>query len=149
MCLYSIMQTKKPQPDSGFGWKVFRLDEDGKLRLPHYGTCRPITTGEWIDEQDWRTRGEPPYIEADKYVLLYRFKGITKYKSGWHTFQSLAKAKLWANECTRILPRKESIFVVRKVEYKGVRARGTQTVNSYIGTAAKTIVSQYMYVYPE
>jgi len=148
MCLYSITQASKSKSDCGYGWKVFLLVDGYRLRLPHQGTNTLIPTEVWIDEKDWRLERDPPVIRAEKYGLLHlhNFKGISTYLSGWHIFQSLTKARLWASECTRVLPNNKSKYVIHKVIYQSVRARGMQEVTLHGGERAKIIVSQLMYV---
>lgn len=107
-------------PEEGKGYKVFILDDRGRLLGDSYTEYKVRVKNRWLHEADFRsiTRGEICYIH-------YAEDGKT-YPAGFHIWLRASDAWAWAAGVNSM--RKP---VVYKVLYRGKTAAGWQ-----IGTVA-------------
>jgi len=120
MCInLNLLKTFRVLKDSSgrqYGWKVFRMGDNGEYLGDYcgYRTVRPV--GRWLKAKDFTPL---PHEMPNAMTII-------DYDPGWHMFVRRGDAKKWGTNTPRI---KIVKVLVRKVREKGY-AYGTQ--NSHL-----------------
>jgi hypothetical protein len=147
MCLNTITHGSDPT-EQGEGYKVFQQMANGGLRSAY---CLVNAENENEFYQFYQTN---TWMPDSKRYFLYADDNIP-YQTGFHLFATEDDAKLLAKNRQKDSFEKRE-YVVRKVKYKGVSAKGTQTLFSFAARQnenkiidAPTIVAKKIFIEEE
>lgn len=124
MCLSSITESLTPSTDIVTAWKCFLDHGDGKLRFPYYTVNAEYNPGSIVDETIVNTnqwlKAIPSKVFADNHP-----GPVGVYQAGFHVFVLKADADIFA-QCLNSVRRKNKQLVVKEVNVRLVRTKGTQ-----------------------
>jgi hypothetical protein len=117
MCLSAVTKTYKKNNNSGFGWKIIKIRDDGFVS-PCYGSAQKFD--KWLNSN----------------TIMIEANNGQCYKSGFHVFKTRQAARdhwLWKVR-NGVVTRK-----IVKVQYKNIICEG-------IDKGVKTIVAKQIFV---
>ena len=102
MCLEILKKFKPPV----YGYKIFQVEENGKLYNIHAGNGKSYEIGKILDEKSYRNS----YALSEKYLTDYDGE---KYQIGFHIYQTKQAAKA---KCDYMTYRNWKVYKVEIIE---------------------------------
>jgi hypothetical protein len=134
MCLTTLTQGPDPQ-EQGEGYKVFQEMGDGSLRSAYllFNFENESEFYEFYQTNSW--------MPDSKHYVIHATNENAPYETGFHLFPNEDDAKLLAHSREKYSFDINPKYVVRKVKYRGVTAKGTQILyNPFTCDLEKTLI---------
>jgi len=137
MCLTKLISGRDKNA-SGVGYMVFSY-RGGQYYGIYQNINKARSINKWINEIDYRRNRK-----KSKILITYNMSKIITYFTGWHIFKRMEDAIRYKDKIDSVCP--NCIHVIRKVQYRNVRAVGIKPYVYHKIIEAECIVAKEIFI---